>query len=503
MKCFSEVDAPTCCGGGGEFSSQTVHRVATGEGASGNDFDALVVAELNQLSLQDREKVYADIHGVSDPLKETPDFVNEMCRKFDFAISNIPGKDAYDVAMHLSSADEQRGGYNYVKDRSVHIQFLRADGWDPAKSAVRYISFLAWKRKLFGNDKLTSRYITLQDLSAESQKKIQSGRVQVLPTRDSSERAIVISVLALQEEPSAGGGNRETASRSLMETFWYVLSSCVEDDDLTQQHGITGVVYTVGTAGSTGNQRQMMWNCAQMCSSLPVKYNAFHYCYDNAKLRRIAPLFHMGFGKHNRARFKFHYGSHTECHYSLMSYGIPTNEIPVGTDGKVKTSNHSKWVRLRKAKERIINRDPSAGKLRFDLIALPSRHDVLLGRGKPFQDFRGNRQFHEFLTSFQDDYDNATYKNKLLLCKQLVSQYQKDVTGAHFLRQEEQTGWWVAVTDTDLVAKKVAHIFRNRRSVSSSGGGTRVNNKVAATNKSKSIPSRTNDGKRLRVVADA
>ena len=37
-------------------------------------------------------------------------------------------------------------------------------------------------------------------------------------------------------------------------------------------------------------------------------------------------------------------GSHTECNYKLMRFGVPVRHLPVGYQGDLKTTVHLKWL---------------------------------------------------------------------------------------------------------------------------------------------------------------
>jgi hypothetical protein len=44
----------------------------------------------------------------------------------------------------------------------------------------------------------------------------------------------------------------------------------------------------------------------------------------------------------------FHPGTHTECLYSLMTFGIPMTDFPMTDDGlQAKRQTHHKWIERR------------------------------------------------------------------------------------------------------------------------------------------------------------
>jgi hypothetical protein len=44
------------------------------------DLDVLVAQDLNQMTLQEREAMYEEIHGVESLIEETPEFVADLLR---------------------------------------------------------------------------------------------------------------------------------------------------------------------------------------------------------------------------------------------------------------------------------------------------------------------------------------------------------------------------------------------------------------------------------------
>ena len=48
-------------------------------------------------------------------------------------------------------------------------------------------------------------------------------------------------------------------------------------------------------------------------------------------------------------------GTDTECHWSLLTFGIPVDVLPRTSEGILKTGNHKKWLEKQKLKERLPN----------------------------------------------------------------------------------------------------------------------------------------------------
>ncbi len=65
------------------------------------DADQLMAQELNKLSIQEREQVYNDLHGVSDQAhEESPEFAKERLAELQLALDErVPVKLAYELAL--------------------------------------------------------------------------------------------------------------------------------------------------------------------------------------------------------------------------------------------------------------------------------------------------------------------------------------------------------------------------------------------------------------------
>jgi hypothetical protein len=161
---------------------------------------ALLAQELHKLSFQDREKAFSDVHGVSDVVEETPDFVAERLAGLESALASIDSEPA-------SMDNKNKSVYNfakeqdesYVKALDFQLKFLRADNFNPAKAAARMIKYLEAKQKLFGPDKVTHN-ITLDDFSDEDVQVARSGLGSLLPLRDRAGRLVLCWMTQLRGE---------------------------------------------------------------------------------------------------------------------------------------------------------------------------------------------------------------------------------------------------------------------------------------------------------------
>lgn len=158
------------------------------------EIDSLLASELNQMSLQERESQYEQLHGVepTDIFQETPEFVQSKLQAMEDELSKTKAKDAYEQALQMNRA--------YVEDAKFRLMFLRADRFNPAKAAARLVLFMEKKRRFFGADSMV-RSLTLDDLDEGDRDALDNGFLQLLPVRDRAGRLVLIDSHATGARP--------------------------------------------------------------------------------------------------------------------------------------------------------------------------------------------------------------------------------------------------------------------------------------------------------------
>ena len=147
-------------------------------------------------------------------------------------------------------------------------------------------------------------------------------------------------------------------------------------------------------------------------------------------------------------------GNAKEVIYSLLTFGIPREALPIGEDGKV----------IPLPEERLGNRieqekQPTPNEL---VVMIPGRFDVLLGRSKRCQDHMGNLRYRNLIISYQDEYEVASKPEKTAIAEKVIKEVHDH--GGHFLDVYHED----FIEVSDLVArKKVAHAFRSQRRIQS------------------------------------
>lgn len=100
------------------------------------------------------------------------------------------------------------------------------------------------------------------------------------------------------------------------------------------------------------------------------------------------------------------------------------------------------------------------------VVDSPLENDVLLGRGRPFQDYVGNQQLGRMIDQQRQRYLSAKDRfDKTYISMQIVEEIQK--LGGRFLQRSPDKGGWELVSDA-VARDKVSHSFRSGHSRNSS-----------------------------------
>lgn len=144
--------------------------------------EQLLVEEIEKLSLVEHEKVMFDVHGIATPHEEDSQIIKQKLQEMEEHVRKIRRKKAYDLAKYINEA--------YVQNADFRLMFLRADRYDAKLSAQRLLRHFEVKKQLFGGGEVLARDVLLTDLSSEDMQALESGFIQILPSRDSSGRPI-------------------------------------------------------------------------------------------------------------------------------------------------------------------------------------------------------------------------------------------------------------------------------------------------------------------------
>lgn len=150
-----------------------------------DNVNAMFAAELNQMTYQEREKMYEELHGVEQVVQETDHVLETRLEEMDRALQDLPSRSIYEKAKSIDA--------RYVEDRTFRLMFLRSEYYNAERAAVRLVNFLENKVLIFGEETLT-RPIYMSDLNDDDMAVLKSGILQLIPVRDRSGRVVLIDV---------------------------------------------------------------------------------------------------------------------------------------------------------------------------------------------------------------------------------------------------------------------------------------------------------------------
>lgn len=405
------------------------------------DYGMEFVSELNKLSIQERDESNYDLHGVSDIImNEDPEFIRCSIKSMKAELDKVPdnaGKEAYQHALEQDA--------EYVLDEKFLIMFLRAVEFNTKTAAIRFVAFFETKLELFGREKL-GRDIRVDDLDEDDINCLESGYAQVLNKRDRAGRAIFMLMPMIR---------RYKTLQNRMRTIYMVIMFALKDVE-TQKRGIVAIPYNVGPSHT--KDRQAVWKNALLVSVLPIRFTGVHYCYDDEKLRAVFFVAMVVFEKAARIRSRFHLGTDMEVIYTLMTFGIPNEALPVSFSGSLRLENHHDFIRRMRKEDDESKISSSNGNVVVRRIIVPSQFDVLLGRGKPLQKYSGNINYHYVIGGYHDHYEEASKQEKTELAMTIVNKIHS--RGGRFLKQDD--GGWLEIPN-EAARSKVSHTFRNHR----------------------------------------
>ena len=146
-----------------------------------------LVAEMSTLSMQDRNKIHEEIHGVATLCpEETPEMMAQSLHTMQKEIDKISSKHVYNQVSALS----------YIHTDNFRLRFLRCELYDCKKAAERLIRFTEYIETEFGLEML-ERPLRLEDLQTHCRQgkavmdSLRVGHSQILPFRDRSGRKVM------------------------------------------------------------------------------------------------------------------------------------------------------------------------------------------------------------------------------------------------------------------------------------------------------------------------
>ena len=145
--------------------------------------EELLANELANLMLVEKDKIMFDVHGINSvEHDEEPGFVKQSLEDLEVAICKLKKKSEYEKAKYLNES--------YVTSEKFRLMFLRSENFDTKLAAKKIAEHFRIKKELFGSGEILARDVRLSDMSDDDMESLESGALQVLPTRDAAGRSI-------------------------------------------------------------------------------------------------------------------------------------------------------------------------------------------------------------------------------------------------------------------------------------------------------------------------
>eukprot|EP00934_Nitzschia_sp_Nitz4_P002860 Nitzschia sp. Nitz4//scaffold21_size171442//55465//57003//NITZ4_002156-RA/size171442-processed-gene-0.11-mRNA-1//1//CDS//3329542396//2850//frame0 len=395
--------------------------------------DSLLAKEFSTLSIGQREHSYEELHGVDDVVQETPAFLAQKLTAFRLEVEQIEDKPAYDLAVTLP------GGKEYVSDIAFCLKFLRSEYFDVPKAAQRMVGYLDCLVHYFGERCLT-RDIRYQDLGKDDIAFLKAGQMQVLPCRDRGGRAVYMGLNHIRDRAFKESVN-------FIRCYMYVWQA-LSDDVENQRRGVVIIYIHLGLHFASDDvQRDLVKEAPRVTKYVPARIAAIHFCVDSHLMYIVCQLAVVGMTAETRARHRFHFGTFTENMYRLMTFGIPVEHVPINAELVIKRTNASRWIARRKFKEQQM----TTNILPFLGVELPTKNDVLTGKGRPIQRHSGNVRFRALVDVLAVEYTSSTKSNKAAVVANVFDAIK--ASNGRFLCKDEKNGFWFEISDAEAMQK--------------------------------------------------
>jgi len=313
----------------------------------------------------------------------------------------------------------------------------------------------------------------LTDFTKEELKDYRKGRYQFLPYRDRSGRRI-ITIFPGEELENISGA---TKAKIALYTSWAAGSGDID----VQRKGVIFVAWFDKSFKISQKPQKLRAKDHQVAS---VRASAIHCCTPDTPFYRFRrSIMTMRIASHNRYKLKVHLGESIENRYTLQTYGIPSERIPLTWSGSVKLTYLRQWMRLRQ----LIEEAPML--TGNTLIECPNLNDVLFRQGTSTTSHPGNVTFRGMIERRLRELEQEQNEENLALSNAVGSKGKKKSNAAankankvvktrqlvHDIIQEikeqrsgrvlfwNEGGWWDEATDSEQIYLKVEYIVREFR----------------------------------------
>lgn len=448
--------------------------------------DELLSKQLLQMSLNDRNNIQEEIHGVRCLApEETAEFLEDSLSKLAVELKDIP-----DLQKQAYLQSQQRPASKaFVNDRDFRLRFLRCELFNYRKAAERMVRVCDALLKFFGSYAL-ERSVKLSDFTNAELKIFRKGRLQILPFRDRSGRRIASLFPGLEclKEKDCDRQKVRALQIKLAMYVSYILGSDVD----TQRRGAVFLIWFDSMLESTAYSDVLRIKEGEKSHQLCfLRAGAVHLCSPDTPFSRLQlSILSLGVGS-NLSKFRIHVGEPIELRYQLNSYGISTETIPLSWTGTVKVNYLKQWLRIRQYLEDPSFYEPKLIRSKFcdktcssnknngvqpctcrysQPIECPGLNDIVFKKGKSAKSHPGNAHFRS-LIQLKYEHEHERFKSKIDCDHQAryIKPYSTDIVQSlveHFfgevqkgnmrvLMWNEKYSWWSILNDDRVVRKKI------------------------------------------------
>lgn len=426
-----------------DLNIQDLPNVAVQENDTNRRVDDLLSKELLQLSLQDRNAINEEIHGVQTfAREETPEMLARALTKMDTEINMISTKNAFDRSQQVPNT--------YVNSADFRLKFLRSELFEEKKAANKMVKFLDLVSELFGDFALR-RQVQMSDFSREEMQFFRVGHQQLLPYRDRSGRRIFALV---------GGVGVKVPLVTRVKILIYIIL-VASDDVETQQKGMTTIIWPgtkIPEDDEVGNLKfDRILFLKRVYECLPVRTCSMHFGIPNTPFFQVLrTLFILSMPQFLK-RMKFHVGESIERQYSIKSYGVPVELIPLTDTGNIKTTYLKQWMKLRRIVE-VMKMTEEGSDNSVSIIECPGSNDVVFRSGTSMVCHPGNVRFRCMVESKHEVPSIVSQTTQAELAEQLIEEIE--ARGGRFLKWDNR-GYWMELKDRLQIHTKVALSIRD------------------------------------------
>jgi len=204
----------------------------------------------------------------------------------------------------------------------------------------------------------------------------------------------------------------------------------------------------------------------------PIRVVGIHACHDDELMTEVISSLMQVANPEHVVRFQSHLGSLGACLQSLRRYGLPKEILPLDEQGNLDVSDFREIVRHYES-ELCEGGDDHQHVLSPTSKVLPTENDILLGKGKRSDKFRGNQLFRKAIAESYDTYHASSDRRAKVATLHLIF-FHLLQSGCRFLAPVQRVGnedpnEWMVIPEEEALAK-ISMGLRNFRRKSSSLG---------------------------------